>query len=370
MSRIQPSLPVVAILGDSRAFDTYYANADYPPAALYGYDRTFPHLIRAGVLRAAAPSYDVVHVPDHFRGGGVESNCIRIALTDPAACVLLDGIWETLVNKRHFLDWAEAELRRHPSRSGGTLELSYSSTRLAELFIAGALSVSPARYAARQRQFISYFRRRRRMVVWMSLPMPPADHLGGLHYAGNYQCIPEWGACLAAVNDAVRPVVQDLGAHWLDLHALMEAHGGAGACLIDQWHFTRDFHAAVAGALDRVLQRALPGTPPPEVSRRYMLARRPDDTPLTLVGEPAMAESWREGHPDAVVAAVATAADAEVATPIAVLFADPEAREEMAAALLRTLAADTILLFPEELEPMRNPVGNDRSEFAARDIRA
>ena len=367
-----PSAPLVAILGDSRAFDTYYANAGYPPEALYGYDSTFPHLLRSASLAQQPPAFDVVHVPDHFRGGGVESNCIRIALTDPAACVLLDGIWETLVNKRHFLEWAEAELRRHQSRSGGMLDLSYSSSRLADLFAAGALSVSPAQYARRQRQLISYFRRRRRMMVWMSLPMPPADHLDGLHYAGNYQCIPEWGACLGAVNEAMRPVVQGFGAHWLDLHALMESHGGAGTCLIDQWHFSRSFHAVVAGALQSLLERELPGRRLPEnhVSGRFMLARQPDDVPMTLVGDPVAAESWRAAHPGVAIAGVAPTENSEIGTRVAVLFADPEVREDKAAALLPGLGPDTILLFPEELEPMQNPVGNDRAEFAARDIRA
>jgi hypothetical protein len=369
---LPPAVPLVAILGDSRSFDTYYANADYPATALYGYDRTFPHRLRGAALSQPSPAYDVVHVPDHFRGGGVENNCIRLALTDPAACVLLDGIWETLVNKRHFLEWVESELRRHQSRNGGDLDLSYTSSRLAELFVAGALSVSPARYAMRQRHLVSYFRRRRRLVVWMSLPMPPAEHLGGLHYAGNYQCIPEWSACLAAVNDAMLPVAQRFGARWLDLHALMQANGGAGACLIDQWHFSKAFHAAVANELHRLLERDLPSQVPSNdhISRSFMLARRPGGVPLTLVADAATAEAWTADHPEAVVAGVTTLEDAEIATPIAVLFADTAAREDFAATLLPRLKPDSILLYPEELEPIRNPVGNDRMEFAARDIRA
>lgn len=366
------TLPLVSVLGDSRAFETYYANADYPPEALYGCDRTFPHLLRAAALRRSTPAWDVALVPDHFRGGSVESNCIRLGLGDPATCVLLDGIWETLLNKRHFLEWAEAELRRHELRSDEALDLGFSSRRLADLFVAGALSVSPARYAARQQQLISYFRRRRRTVIWMSLPIPPPDHLGGLHYAGRYQCLPEWGECLAAVNAAVRPVAEAFGADVFDTHALMQAEGGAAACLIDQWHFSSAFHAAVARALDVLLERRLTDDPLPggHISHRYMLARLPDRAPLTLVGDEDQARAWREAHPEADVAAVARAADATVDTPLAVLLEPAGSREETAAALLRRLDRASILLYPEELEPLRNPAGADRQDFAGRDLRA
>lgn len=365
-------LPLVSVLGDSRAFDTYYANADYPQEALYGYERTFPHLLRTAVLRAKAPVYDVVHVPDHFRGGSVESNSLRLALSNPAACVFLDGIWETLVNKRQFLEWAESELRRHQTRSRAPLDMSYSSRRLADLFISGALSVSPARYAERQRRLISYFRRRRRAVVWMSLPMPPPEHLDGLHFAGSYQCIPEWGECLAAVNAAVRPVVEGFEATWLDLHALMEANGGAGACLIDQWHFSCRFHAAVADALQALLDQVIREQPlsPDHPSHRYMLPRTPDDTPLTLIGDDDQAERWRASHPTVKVADVTDRLDDAVTAPIAVLFGEPAEREQGEAHLLARLPHDTILLYPEELEPIRNPTSNDRAEFAERDLRS
>ncbi|MEZ5667333.1 MAG: hypothetical protein R3F55_07855, partial [Alphaproteobacteria bacterium] len=316
--------------------------------------------------------WDVVHVPDHFRGGNVESNCLRIALTDPAACVFLDGIWETLVNKRHFLEWAEAELRRHRSKSGTELDLTYSSRRLAALFQAGALSVSPARYAGRQQRLISYFRRRRRAVVWMALPMPPATHLDGLHYAGHYQCIPEWGDCLAAVNAAVRPISDALGARWFDTHALMQSHGGASSCLIDQWHFSRHFHQAIANELQRQLDAMLAEAvlSPDHPSHRFMLPRPVDDTPLTLAGSPDDAAGWRASHPGANVVGVAGDPDVVVETPVVVLLGDEAGREEQAAQWLARLPATSILLFPEELEPLRNPPGNERAEFAERNLRA
>lgn len=365
-------LPVVAMLGDSRAFDTYYANAEYPVSALYGCDATFSHILRGAELAASPPTYDVVQIPDHFRGGSVQSNSLRLALNDPAVCILLDGIWETLLNKRHFLEWVETELHGHPSHSAEQLDFRYSSQRLADLFVSGALSISPVRYAGRQRQLISYFRRRRRSVIWMSLPVPSPDHLGGLHYAGHYQCIPEWGACLAAVNDAVRPIVDAFGARWMDLHELMEAGGGAGACLIDQWHFSRSFHALIAIQLRKILHKELPRVvlPADHVSRRFMLARPPGDTPLALVGDIDAARDWQARHPGAKVDAVLGLDDGQASSTVVVLFAGEDEREDLAARMLADMNLDAILLFPEELEPMRNPVGNERAGFADRNLKA
>ena len=151
----------VTVLGDSRAFDTYYTKANY--AIRYGYDATFPHLWRSAALGNPGANYDVVHIPDHFRSGTVQNNIVRLALTNPSVIVLLDGIWETLLNKVYFIEYAKTHAP----------DLEYSRERLVELFKSGKLSVSPVGFVERTRALVSYFRRRRRQAVYMTLPVPP-----------------------------------------------------------------------------------------------------------------------------------------------------------------------------------------------------
>jgi hypothetical protein len=373
---------VVAILGDSRAFDTYYVNDAYPSEARYGYDQTFAHLLGRSASQGTQDSCDVVHIPDHFRGGTVENNIIRLALADPDVVVLCDGIWETLVHKDWFVEWALNKVRAHPTLGGGTIDLSYSSRILADLFVAGELPVSPQKYAAKQRRIISYFRRRRRQCVWLSLTTPPRDHLDRLHYAGNYRCIPEWDECLRAVNDAMRPVVRRYGADWLDLDDLVRANGGYAAALIDQWHFSKRFHAAIAAELAGRLARLLRETPlaADHVSRDFLLARKPCNVPLALYGPSDRVTQWREANPEG--RAVALLADDAVARngislPVAavgdiaklgvrcvVLTEGPETAAEVEASLLERLPPQTILLYPSELGRLDNPAGADRAEHA------
>ena len=171
---------VVAVLGDSRAFDTYYTSDAYK--IRYGYDSTFPHIWRAAALADAQSGYDVVHIPDHFRGGTVQNNIVRLALTDPAVVVLLDGIWETLINKGHFIAYAEQNALDEP----------FSHAGLVDLFKANRLSVSPQAFAERTRTLVSYFRRRRRQVIHMTLPVPPKAYIGSTYHAGGYKPLDDW----------------------------------------------------------------------------------------------------------------------------------------------------------------------------------
>ena len=118
------TLPNIAILADSRGFDTYFLNPAYGEAG-YGYDRTFAFVLRRALLSEADPVADVCHIPDHFRAATIENNIIRLGLTDPAMVVLLDGIWETLLSKADFLRWAEREISDHEWRDGEKLDLSF-----------------------------------------------------------------------------------------------------------------------------------------------------------------------------------------------------------------------------------------------------
>jgi hypothetical protein len=352
---------IVTILGDSRVFDTYFTNPSY--SERYGYDATFPHLLRKSALLNTETKYDVVHIPEHFRGGTVENNIIRLALTDPAVVVLCDGIWETLVHKDWFIEWAVGQIRAHPTHSTEPLDLSYSSQRLAELFVANKLTVSPQRYALKQRRIISYFRRRRRQCVWMSLPMPPREHLNRLHYAGNYRCIPEWDECLKAVNDAMAPIVSAYGATWLDLHDLVRKHGGFGNALLDQWHFSASFHSAIADELARVLPSLVQQSriPADHASRKFLLSRDPGDEPLALYGSDAAVARWRTENPQARAETVSLANAANLSTRC-VLALEPAALTPASEAdLLAKLPRSSIILYPDELKALVNPVGADRA---------
>jgi hypothetical protein len=307
----------VTLLGDSRVFDTYYTNSHY--RVRYGYDKSFPHVWRKAVLANSACLYDVVHIPDHFRGGTIQNNIVRVGLTDPAIVVVLDGIWETLVNKGHYLDYAR--------RKGIDGEGTYGRAQLAALFRAGELPLSPATYAERQRRLISYFRRRRRQIIWMTLPVPPKSYLGSTYHAGDYRPIPDWDDCLAAINEAIVPIVHAYGGSVLDMTKLMNEFGGPQAAFIDQWHFSEPFHAAIAAALDTQVRLLLPSIcGPAHVSHRYML------------GGPG--NGVREAD-------------------VVICCGSPD--DELSA--LQSLPVEKILLYPSELGDIENPRGDDRATF-------
>ncbi len=314
----------VTILGDSRAFDTYFTNSHY--AVRYGYERTFPHIWRKLALLDQSSDYDVVHIPDHFRGGTVQNNIIRLALTNPAVVVVLDGIWDTLISKKHFLEYAERKLRNHPKANDQVLEIDYSDAILARLFVAGELSVSPENFSARSRRIVSYFRRRQRQVIWMTLPVPPKRYVGSNYHAGDYQPNTNWDECLKAANEAIKPIVEAYGGLVLDMTAEMNAVGGAEQAFIDQWHFTPAFHAHIAEALHRRTALLLPDAPGAgHISHDYMLASPDGSQPQDVV--------LYEGAPE----------------------------KELDALL--SLGSEQIMIYPSELGQIDNPTGNDRAEF-------
>jgi hypothetical protein len=269
--------------------------------------------------------YDVVHIPDHFRGGTIQNNIIRVSLTDPAIIIVLDGIWETLVNKGHYLEYAR--------RKGLDGEATYDRANLSALFRAGELSLSPVSYAERQRRLISYFRRRRRQIIWMTLPVPPKSYLGSTYHAGDFKPIPDWDECLSAINEAMIPVVNAYGGSILDMTKLMSEVGGPRSAFIDQWHFSELFHETIAAALDVQVRSLLPGTcGPHHISRRYMLGG---------AGKEA-------GEPDVVVYSGSPA-------------------DELGP--LQLLPPEKILLYPAELGDIDNPRGDDRAMFEKQPMR-
>ncbi len=310
----------VTVLGDSRAFDTYYANASY--TTRYGYDATFSHVWRAAALADPDAGYDVVHIPDHFRGGTVQNNIVRLALTDPAVVVLLDGIWETLLNKGHFIEYAK---ENDPG-------LPYSRERLVELFKADRLSVSPRDLAERTRTLVSYFRRRRRQVIYMTLPVPPKAYIGSTYHAGDYTPHADWDECLTAVNTAGTAVAQDYGCEVFDLTGLMTEIGGPEKALIDQWHFSPAFHQEIAKRLAASVTVMLKNAPgPSHVSHDFMLGPSTGTLP-----------------PDVIV---------HKGTP----------GDEPGA--LAALGPEQILIYPDELSDLDNPRGYDRAELQKQAIR-
>lgn len=370
---------VVAILGDSRVFDTYFTNSEYRER--YGYDAAFPHILRKFALQDKLCTFDVVHIPDHFRGGTVESNIIRLSLTDPTVIILCDGIWETLVHKDWFIEWATEKIRAHPTHDTTPLNLSYSSRHLADLFIADELPVSPRKYASKQARIISYFSRRRRQCIWMSLPMPPIEHLDRIHFAGNYRCIPEWDECLAAVNEAMKPIATAYGAAWVDLQRLILEHGGFERALIDQWHFSRSFHLAIARELWRILPGVVAGgtVPADHVSREFLLQRQLGEQSVVLFGRPASIARWLAANPKAKIEAVVSTSTEEpvVANVRSVSLNDISAIEARCvvaldpseltplseAELLRSLPRECILVYADELGEISNPSGKDRLAY-------
>ena len=314
----------VTILGDSRVFDTYFTNAKYEQR--YGYDQTFPHIWRGRLLANSDAGYDVVHIPDHFRSGTIQNNIVRLALTNPAVVVIVDGIWETLLNKGHFLEYAERKVRSHSQSTSEPLNLTFASNRLVELYRAGELSVSPQGFAERIRVLVSYFRRRRRQVIVATVPVLPKEYIGNTYHAGEYQPLPDWDEVCAALNETTEATVEAYGGHVLNLTSLVDQQGGPAQAFIDQWHFSSAFHNHLAGALDMRVQALLPETPDEHhVSHEYMLG------PISNAGRPE----------------------------VAVYTGD--AAGELDA--LANLGSDQILVYPEELSDIVNPVGNDRAEF-------
>ncbi|MBL27195.1 MAG: hypothetical protein CMM50_06555 [Rhodospirillaceae bacterium] len=355
------ALPRVAVLGDSRVFDSYYTNPAYG-AARYGYHLTFPHRLRGSLLSHPQPVADVVHIPDHFRGATVENNILRLALVDPWMVVLVDGIWESLLDKRHFLDYVRRRIEDFDWRDGKSLDLSFSSRRLVDLFKAGELGVSPDDYAQKQRGLISHFVRRRRAVVWATIPVTPPDHLSRKHAAGDYLVIPEWGEVLAALNEATAAEANAWGATVLDLDALMRAQGGPSACLLDQWHFTPAFHAAIAEALEAMIVRTAPAADA-ALAGPIMPGDRPEG-PVAVAGSETDRAAFRQANPDIAIGHEMTPDDdgpVEEKTVILLLPAGDE-RDGMAQRWLRATAPDVAVLYPEELGPLANPVGRERAE--------
>lgn len=358
----------ITLLTDSRGFDTYYLNDLYPCG--YGYQETFCHLLQRSMCKSGG-DYDVVHIPDHYRGGSPESNILRLSLTDPDVIFLLNGIWETLLNKGHFLEYVAARLKEFDTRSGGEIEFKYGSRSLADLFMAGQLSNSPQKYIERERRIISFFRRRRRQVIYATLPVPDPGHLNRLHYAGKYRCIPEWGECLQAINDAVKPMAENYGARILDLDSLMAENGGPAECLIDQWHFTPNFHAAIAQEIQSML-RGLESAAPADISRKNIVPGKLNTREALVYGPGERARDFIEANPgldiEAVVSSepdrkdflsipVISEKDLESARSKVLVPCLPQ--QELAEAetrLLKTFAPDGIIVLPEETAGIINPV--------------
>lgn len=320
----------VTVLGDSRAFDTYFTNSHY--ADRYGYEKTFSHIWRKMALLDSSCDYDVIHIPDHFRGGTVQNNIVRLALTNPAVVVVLDGIWDTLISKRHYSEYVERQQKIGSTANDRALEKDYSSERLARLYVAGELSISPENFAERSRRIVSYFRRRQRQVIWMTLAVPPKSFLGSNYHAGDYRPNADWDECLKALNNAVCPVVEAYGGAVLDMTAEMDVVGGADQAFIDQWHFTPRFHAHIAKALHRRARLLMPDAPGAgHISHKYML-----------------------GSPDGP-------------EPRDVVVYDGGPADELDTLL--SLGPEQIMIYPSELGPIDNPRGNDRAEFEKQAVR-
>lgn len=354
---------IASILGDSRVFDTYYLNDRYEQG--YGYDRTFPHLLRGMLLRDDKAAWDAVHIPDHFRGGTVSSNILRLALTDPDRVYLCDGIWETLLNKAHFKEYMDEAVDGHQVRDGA-LTFEYSHESLARLFVEEKLSISPQKYARRIYDIASYFRRRRRSCVWMNLIMPDPSYKDGVHYAGDYKCSPYWRDCLKAVNAAVDSKLDEIGAEVMDLDRMMRDLGGEESALLDQWHFTAPFHAEIADALYGELCGPIDSVPDDYVSHRYMVAPREIADPVVLFAPDGRTDPGdRLAKPfDVALATDDPVAAAKAESDVVLLVADDEVRDSFASALLEVLRPGQIVLFPEELNSIENRIV--RSEGSAR----
>lgn len=324
------ALPVATILGDSRVFDTYYLNDLYPDGG-YGYQATFPFLLRRMLLSANPPFADSIHIPDHFRGRTLQNNIIRLALTDPAMVVIIDGIWETLLSPKHLAEHAQRSGRT--VRRDGDILSSYGPDDVVRSYARGELTLSPTLYADRICTLTSYFVRRRRQVVWMTTPIPPLDHRQGLHYAGAYRPIAGWHGCLEVLNEVATAAIAPFGAHVVDLNGLMAAAGGATVCLLDQWHFTPRFHALIA---DNLLD--------------------------LIAGEVAAMRSTAAGPSRNVIVPGAKVDPASLPN-VRVLDGSGKERDEEALRILASQPNVAAVVYPEELNSIDNPVGDDRKEY-------
>lgn len=347
---------IVAVLTDSRGFDTYYLNDRYE--SWYGADRIFPALLRRHLLGRKDPPLDAVHIPDHFRSGTVENNLLRLGLCDPVHVVLCDGIWETLLNRGHLVDYVTARIGDAVLDAPDPVRLDLSHETVTRLFLENRLPVSPGRYADRIGRIASYFARRRRRLCWLSLLIPDPAHKAGVHYAGDYRYPPGWQRCLAAVNERVKTALDAWGATYVDLDPLMCRAGGEAAALLDQWHFTADFHALVAEALDDLVTGEFASHDPlsaDHVSHRFMVPGKVGAGPLYAVGDAAVewCRKTAESHGAEPVNENAVAlADAAL-----VVVDPPETRDVTARRLLSACPASTIVVYPEEIAGIDNPVG-------------
>jgi hypothetical protein len=348
----------ITILGDSRAFDTYYLNDQYDQH--YGYDKAFPFLLRTTLLLDPEANTDIVHIPDHFRGGTKENNILRIALTNPMLVYLIDGIWETLLNKDHFTEYADKAIAAHPIRAAEPLRLELSHEGLARLFEEDKLSVSPGGYASKIGAIASYFRRRRRACAWMNLIKPNPDYRDGIHYAGNYKRSPVWNDVLDSVNRRVGEELAGLDAQTVDLHALMERAGGEQAALLDQWHFTAEFHDLVAAELAKDIEQR--GTDfilsDDHVSHRHMLPNiNSGDKIIPYGGDAAQ---WVAGNHCSGIEGIAEDEAALLgsnADIVMLCHSNDKERKQLVGRLLGLLPKRKIILFPEEMEGIVNPKG-------------
>jgi hypothetical protein len=350
-------LPNITILGDSRAFDTYYLNDEYDQ--YYGYDQTFPFLLRREVLRSNQ-LFDVAHIPDHFRGGSIENNILRIAMTDPSMVYLLDGIWETLLNKSHFIEYANKAIDEHSLRSGDRLNLNYSHEDLAKLYDEDSLSISPTAYARRIYKITSYFVRRRRPCVWMNLTIPSANYRDGIHYAGNYRPSPFWNSALKTVNQRVGEKVRLLGENVFDLDRLMIENGGEHVALVDQWHFTAKFHQIIATEMLRDISPRMEelALPHDHVSHRHMLPNRNSGDSVLVFGDNAQeCCATNSGVKIFGIAKKERELPNSPANIILLAMDDSAERDTLSEVLLDQLPSRQIILFPEEFNRINNPMG-------------
>ncbi len=345
---------VVAVLTDSRGFDTYFLNDRYE--AWYGADKTFACRLGRRLLLERAPPTDTVHLPDHFRSGTVENNLLRLGLCDPRYVVLCDGIWETLLNRERLIDYVAEQIRDAALGDAEPLCLEVSHQAITRLFLADKMAISPTGYAEQVGRIVSYFVRRRREVCWLSLLVPSPGHKDGVHYAGDYKCPPEWARCLEAVNRSVAEMLALWDATYVDLQTLMAASGGESVCLLDQWHFTETFHQRVADRLFELVTAELDATtlPRDHASHAVIVPGKTGGGPLAVVG--GAADAWcrdTESRFDAHPVSPGDAARLEAAT---ILLLEPvEQRDVTARALLAKCPHGTIVVYPEEIDGIDNP---------------
>lgn len=351
----------VTILGDSRVFDTYYLNDQY--AECYGLDKTFPFLLREKLLGTPNHFADAVHVPDHFRGGTIENNILRVALTNPVGVFLCDGIWETLLNKSHFTEYAAKKIESFSLREDETFTLELNHEKMAALYLNDELPIKPSKYARRMYRIASYFARRRRVCYWMNLIQPDPSYKDGVHYAGNYKCSPVWNSCLAAINEQTEKALTPIGGRIFDLHRLMEENGGEANTLLDQWHFTTKFHGVVADKLFELLRfpEDYVHLGPDHVSHRYMhgfaIENRDDPIAVFQIGPKSpLDENWNVVLTTDLLDTASTS-DSD----IIVITGDNEERDRAAEELLLMTPLRKIILFPEELTSVDNPFARGAS---------